>query len=69
MEWDASDAERVEPMMMIEAMANNGGPDKGSDRSNDEDGRTGLVTKTRPKTKRPHLYKVLLLNEDRKSVV
>jgi ATP-dependent Clp protease adaptor protein ClpS len=56
----ASDAERVEPMMKIRAMANNGGPKKGSE----EDGRTGLVTKTRPKTKRPHLYKVLLLNDD-----
>jgi ATP-dependent Clp protease adaptor protein ClpS len=35
---------------------------QGSDR--DEDGRTGLVTKTRPKTKKPSLYKVLLLNDD-----
>lgn len=25
---------------------------------------TGIVTKTRPKTKRPTLYKVLLLNDD-----
>ncbi len=30
----------------------------------DEEGRTGLVTKTRPKTKKPSLYKVLLLNDD-----
>jgi ATP-dependent Clp protease adaptor protein ClpS len=30
----------------------------------DEDGKTGLVTKTRPKTKKPSLYKVLLLNDD-----
>jgi len=29
-----------------------------------EDGRTGLATKTRPKTKKPSLYKVLLLNDD-----
>lgn len=29
-----------------------------------EDGRTGVVTKTRPKTKKPSLYKVLLLNDD-----
>ncbi len=57
---DASDAGRVEPMTKIIAMSNNGGPDRGSE----EDGRTGLVTKTRPKTKRPHLYKVLLLNDD-----
>ena len=30
----------------------------------DESDRTGIVTKTRPKTKRPSLYKVLLLNDD-----
>ena len=30
----------------------------------DEDGRTGIVTKTKPKTKKPSLYKVLLLNDD-----
>lgn len=30
----------------------------------DEDGKTGLITKTRPKTKKPSLYKVLLLNDD-----
>ena len=41
-------------------MAGKKGP--GGDR--DEDGRTDLVTKTRPKTKRPSLYKVLLLNDD-----
>jgi ATP-dependent Clp protease adaptor protein ClpS len=30
----------------------------------DDDGKTGLITKTRPVTKKPHLYKVLLLNDD-----
>lgn len=30
----------------------------------DEEGKTGLVTKTRPKTRKPNLYKVLLLNDD-----
>ncbi len=31
----------------------------------DDDGfSTGLVTKTRPKTKKPSLYRVLLLNDD-----
>ena len=35
----------------------------GKDRGN-EDGRTGIATKTRPKTKKPSLYKVLLLNDD-----
>ncbi len=37
------------------------GPDDGD--SNDEN-QTGIVTKTRPDTKKPSLYKVLLLNDD-----
>jgi len=35
-----------------------------SDRDGDEDSGTAVVTKTRPKTQRPPLYKVLLLNDD-----
>lgn len=31
---------------------------------NDADFETGTVTKTRPKTKKPNLYRVLLLNDD-----
>jgi len=35
------------------------------DQDNDDDnGRTGLVLKTRSKTKKPSMYKVLLLNDD-----
>jgi len=30
----------------------------------DDDGKTGVVTKTRAKTKRPSMYRVLLLNDD-----
>ncbi|MEM0977007.1 MAG: ATP-dependent Clp protease adapter ClpS [Pseudomonadota bacterium] len=30
----------------------------------DEDGETGVIAKTRPKTAKPPLYKVLLLNDD-----
>ena len=30
----------------------------------DEHGKTSIVTKVRPKTKKPSLYKVLLLNDD-----
>jgi ATP-dependent Clp protease adaptor protein ClpS len=37
---------------------------KGPSRDDDQEGRTGLVTKTRPKTKKPSLYRVLLLNDD-----
>ena len=29
-----------------------------------DDGRTGLDTRTRPKTKKPSLYRVVLLNDD-----
>lgn len=38
----------------------------GPDRDDDRDGDTGVgvATKTRPKTKQPALYKVLLLNDD-----
>jgi ATP-dependent Clp protease adaptor protein ClpS len=39
-------------------------PGNGSGAGRDEEGKTGLVTKTRPKTKKPSLYKVLLLNDD-----
>lgn len=28
------------------------------------DGKTGVLTKTQPKTKRPSMYKVLMLNDD-----
>ncbi len=38
---------------------NGAGGDRGG-----EESKTGLVTKTRPKTKKPSLYKVLLLNDD-----
>jgi len=35
-----------------------------SDKDNSPDNDTGVATKTRPKTKRPPLYKVILLNDD-----
>ena len=34
------------------------------DKTGDEGPQTGLVTKPRPKTKRPSMYKVLMLNDD-----
>jgi ATP-dependent Clp protease adaptor protein ClpS len=37
-----------------------GGRDKGGDTSHD----AGTITKAKPKTKRPSLYRVLLLNDD-----
>src|ERR1700746_438664 len=38
--------------------------DNGNARNGSGNTGTGIVTKTRPKTKRPSLYKVLLLNDD-----
>ena len=38
--------------------------DDGRDRGTDRGPGTGIATKTRPKTKKPSLYKVLLLNDD-----
>ena len=35
-----------------------------SDKSNSPEDESGVITDTRPKTKRPPLYKVLLLNDD-----
>lgn len=35
-----------------------------SDNTDDPEGESGVLTETRPKTKRPPLYKVLLLNDD-----
>ena len=35
-----------------------------SDKNDDSEGDTSVVTKTKPKTKRPPLYKVMLLNDD-----
>ena len=39
-------------------------PKRNSDDDRDGGGKTAVVTKTRPKTKKPSLYKVLLLNDD-----
>jgi len=40
-----------------------GGPGNGGPGGDDNDG-TGLVTKTRVKTKKPSLYRVVILNDD-----
>ncbi len=52
---------------IIEPNASGGMKDGRDDRNNGNGGTgpgTGVVTKTRPKTKKPSLYKVLLLNDD-----
>ncbi|MEL0021497.1 MAG: ATP-dependent Clp protease adapter ClpS [Rickettsiales bacterium] len=38
--------------------------DKDGDRGNGGDGDTGVIIETRPKTKKPSMYKVLMLNDD-----
>lgn len=55
-----ADFERFDPTVL--RMSPVMGPDDGDD-SNDEN-QTGIVTRTRPETKKPSLYKVLLLNDD-----
>ncbi len=57
----AVDELALHPTLM--AGKNGGKPGEG-DNDGEGDGKTGLVTKTRPKTKKPSLYKVLLLNDD-----
>ena len=41
-----------------------GGDGAGGGNNNDEERQTGVLLKTRPKTKKPSMYKVLLLNDD-----
>jgi len=53
-------SERTDPLKSWQPkMAGREGGDEGDDESG-----TGIVTKVRPKTKRPNLYRVLLLNDD-----
>ena len=40
------------------------GRGQGGQGTRDGDGGTGVVSKTRPKTKKPSMYKVLILNDD-----
>ena len=47
----------IDPVLHPIAMARPDDADVGDDR-------TGVVTKTAPKTKRPSLYKVLMMNDD-----
>ena len=38
--------------------------DKNDDRHNEDDDQTGVATKSRPKTKKPSMSRVLMLNDD-----
>lgn len=48
----------------LQMAGNNGSRPGDGGNHGDDEGKTGIVTKTRPKTKKPSLYKVLLLNDD-----
>ena len=50
---------RITDTLMAIRMAN--GPDQGDGL---DEGETGIATRTRPKTKKPSNYKVLMLNDD-----
>ena len=52
--------------LMSEHSGPGGSPPRGPIRNGDTGDRsgTGIVTKTRPKTKKPSLYRVLILNDD-----
>jgi ATP-dependent Clp protease adaptor protein ClpS len=52
---------RITDTLMNIRLAN--GPDQG-DGLDEGDGETGIATRTRPKTKKPSNYKVLMLNDD-----
>ena len=50
---------RLSPIQMADK---NGDDDKGN--NGDGDSETGVVTRTKPKTKKPSMYKVIMLNDD-----
>jgi ATP-dependent Clp protease adaptor protein ClpS len=59
--------ETVSSAASLALMPAHAGPDGGDDdkgRGGKGGSETGTITKTRPKTKRPNLYRVLLLNDD-----
>jgi len=49
---------------MTEYEINMSDDDKDNDRDKDGDGQIGLLTRAEPKTKKPSMYKVLMLNDD-----
>ena len=54
---------RLSPIQMADK---DGDDDRGNNGANNEDGdsETGVVTRTKPKTKKPSMYKVIMLNDD-----
>ena len=50
--------------MPVQSSSTPGNPNNDDRQDGDDGGDVGIVTKTKPKTKKPSLYKVLLLNDD-----
>ena len=50
--------------MPVQSSSTPGNPNNDDRQGGGDDGDVGIVTKTKPKTKKPSLYKVLLLNDD-----
>ena len=50
--------------MPVQSSSTPGNPSNDDRQGGGDDGDVGIVTKTKPKTKKPSLYKVLLLNDD-----
>ena len=48
----------------VQSSSTPGNPNNDDRQGGGDDGDVGIVTKTKPKTKKPSLYKVLLLNDD-----
>jgi ATP-dependent Clp protease adaptor protein ClpS len=52
-------------LRMNGSMGGGKGADRGADKGSDEGGpNTSVITKVKPRTKRPSLYRVLILNDD-----
>ena len=52
------------PVGMAGGDDSDGDDSNGNDGGNDKGGQTGVVTRTRTRTKKPSMYKVLMLNDD-----
>lgn len=50
--------------MPVQSSSTPGNPNNDDRQGGGDDGDVGIITKTKPKTKKPSLYKVLLLNDD-----
>ena len=61
---EAANAATTDPAQPAGGRLRLGPGEGGRDRDDGSKGDTGTITKTRPKTKKPSLYRVLLLNDD-----